>query len=343
MKKLLSMAVLAAMFLAACGSGSNAVAATVNGTDITVGEVESLINTEGATVTKEQFAQFLSYEIQWAVIFESAEADYGITVTDEEIEAEATKIYESAATEGESREDFLAARGVTEEFLFNIAHQSIIDTELREILAEDVPEPTEEEMEEARELAARGLTTVCVSHILVDTQEEAEDVFTRLDDGEEFGALATELSTDTGSGENNGILPCSPPDSYVAEFADATLVAPTGEVYTEIVETQYGFHVIMVTDRTEPTDADLPADDVLAEQITQQKVVAELEAWFLGVLGEAEVEVDPAYGTWQANPPTVIPPVDESSTTTTLEGVTSIPGDASTTSTVGGDTSTTGG
>ncbi|HET9259772.1 MAG TPA: peptidylprolyl isomerase [Acidimicrobiia bacterium] len=336
MKKLVSMAVLTAMLVAACGSGSNAVAATVDGTDITVGEVESLMNTDGATVTKEQFAQFLSYEIQWAVIFEAAETDYGITVTEEEIEAKATEIYEGAAAEGESREDFLAARGVTEEFLDNIAHQTVIDEQLREILREDVPEPTEEEMEEARALAARGLTNVCVSHILVDTQEEAQDIFTRLDAGEEFGALAAELSTDTGSGENNGILPCSPPDSYVPEFAEATLVAPTGEVYTEIVETQYGFHVIMVTDRTEPTDADLPDDAMLSEQITEQAVVAELEEWFLTALGDAEVEVDPAYGTWQANPPTVIPPVDESSTTTTLD-------DGATTTSIAEDTSTTGG
>lgn len=325
-----------AVLIAACGGGSGAVAATVDGTDITVGEVESLINTDDATVTKEQFAQFLSYEIQWAVIFEAAEVDYGITVSDEEIEAEATEIYESAAAEGESREDFLAARGVTEEFLSNIAHQSVIDQELRDILREDVPEPTEEEIEEARAEVARGLISVCVSHILVDTEAEAQEVLARLDAGEDFGALAVELSTDTGSGANNGVLPCSQPDSYVPEFAEASLVAPTGEVYEEIVETQYGFHVMMVTDRQEPTEADLPADDVLTEQITEQKVVAELETWFLGVIGEAEVEVDPEYGTWQANPPMVIPPVDSSSTTTVDDGVTP-------TSTPTGDTSTTGG
>lgn len=333
-----------AVLLVACGGGSGAVAATVDGTDITVGDVESLITPGEEAVTKAQFAQFLSYEIQWAVIFEAAEEDYGITVSDEEIEAEATQIYENAAAEGESREDFLAARGVTEEFLFNIAHQSVIDQQIREILREEVPEPTEEELEEASNQAARGLTNVCVSHILVETEEDAQDVMNRLEAGEDFGELAVELSTDTGSGENNGVLPCAQPDTYVAEFAEATLIGPIGEVYEEIVESQFGFHVILVTDRQEPTEADLPTDEVLAEQITEQKVVAELEDWFLTAVGEADVEVDPEYGTWQPNPPTVIPPAETTSTTTGDDtATTSGAGDTTTTSTVGGDTSTTEG
>ncbi len=132
MKKLVSLVVLGAVVLAACGSGSNAVAATVEDQDVTVGDVESLIDTAGATLTKEQFAQFLAYQIQWLVITDVAESEYDIDFTDEEISTEADRIFEEVGEEGQSREDFLAANGVTEEFLQNIARQGLIDIAIRE-------------------------------------------------------------------------------------------------------------------------------------------------------------------------------------------------------------------
>jgi foldase protein PrsA len=309
MKRLVSLIVLGAVLLAACGSGSGVVAATVDGQDVTVGEVEKLIDTTGETVTKEQFAQFLSFQIQWLVMNEAAEVDYGVTTTDEEVAAEADRIYNEVAAEGQSREDFLASRGVTETFLQSIAQQGLLDAAIREILKEDVPDPSAEEIETARADAVTSLTNVCASHILVATQDEADDVFTRLEDGEEFGELAAELSTDTASGANNGVLECSSPDTYVDAFKEAVLVAPIGEVHDEAVQTEFGFHVILVTDRQEPAAADLPTDEVLIDGLRDQAVVVDLEDWFLSSVEAADVTVEAEYGTWQPNPPTVVPPV----------------------------------
>jgi len=319
MKKLVSLVVLGALLLAACGGGSGAVAATVDGTDITVGEVESLISTEAETVSKAQFAEALTYAIQWDVLFAAAEADYGLVATDEEVEAEANRIYDEFAAEGETRETFLSQRGITEAFLTNIAHQGLLDLGIREILVEDVPEPTREELDTARENAVLSQTEVCVSHILVATEEEADDVMARLGEGEEFGVLAMELSTDTGSGANNGILPCSPPNGYVEPFQDATLDATVGEVYPDPVESEFGWHVILVTDRTEPTEEELPTDEELAEGVRGTYVVEDLQEWFNTVMEAADVTVEEEYGTWSPNPPTVTPPVDGSTSTTTSE------------------------
>lgn len=322
MKKLVSLVVLGAVVLAACGSGSNAVAATVEGQDVTVGDVESLIDTAGATLTKEQFAQFLAYQIQWLVITDVAESEYDIVFTDEEVSTEADRIFEEVGEEGQSREDFLAANGVTEDFLQNIARQGLIDIAIREVLKEEAAEPTAEEIDAARAEAAASLTNVCASHILVATEAEADDVFTRLDEGEEFGALATELSTDTGSGAAEGALGCSAPNAYVVPFAEAIMVAPVGEVYDQAVETEFGFHVILVTEREEPAEADLPADAELVDAIKDEAILAELEEWFLSSVEAAEVTVVEEYGTWQARPPTVVPPVDETTSTTISETTT---------------------
>lgn len=320
MRKLVSIAALAGVLLTACGGGSGSVAASVDGTDVTVGDVEELIDSDGETVTKANFAQFLAYEIQWMIVDAAAEADYGLAFTEDEVAAEADTIYEEFSEEGESREDFLSTRGVTEIFLENIARQGLVDEAVREILLEDVPDPSAEEIETAREESVTALTTVCVSHILVPTVEEAEDIKTQLDEGGDFAELAGEFGTD-GTAENGGDLGCSSPNQYVPEFAEATLTAPVGEVYDEIVETQFGFHVIEVTDRQEPTDEDLPGDEELADGLREEAVLGELATWFNDAVNEADVSVEEEYGTWgvpppsQANPnpttPTVIPPATE--------------------------------
>ncbi len=309
MKKLPYALVTTALVMAACGGGGSAVAATVDGTDITVGEVESLISSEESTIPKEQFAQFLGFEIQWSIVSKAAADEWGIEVTEGEIDAEAERIFESARAEGEDRETFLASRRVTEEFLRNIAHQALLDQAVRAELSGDVDDPTSEEVDVEIGIAAASLTEVCVSHILVPTLEEAEDVLARLEGGEEFGALAAELSQDPGSAQNEGVLPCGSAGQYVEEFRDASVTAPTGEVYSEIVETQFGFHVMLVTDRTDPILDDLPTEDEIIERLQSDAVALELNTWFLEQITAAVVTVDEQFGTWQAAPqPTVIPP-----------------------------------
>ena len=309
MKKLVYVLAATALVLAACGGPSSAVAATVNGNGITVGEVESLISSEESTIPKEQFAQFLSFQIQWDIVAQAASDEWGIEVTEGEIEAEADRIFESAAAEGESREDFLSSRGVTEEFLLNIAHQALLDQAVRAELADEIEPPTAEDIDAEMGVAEASLTEVCVSHILVETEEEAQEVMDRLEAGEEFGELAQELSQDPGSAENSGVLPCGTAGQYVEEFRDASLAAPIGEVYAEIVESQFGFHVMLVTDRTDPPIEDLPTQAEITESLEADAIALELNSWFIEQVTAADVTVEEEYGTWQATPqPTVIPP-----------------------------------
>lgn len=308
MKKLFSLVAAGAVLLAACGSGSGNVAATVNGTDVTVGDVNAMIHSDGATVPVEQFAQYLTAAIQFNIFFDAAEADFGVSATEEEIEAEAQRLFDELATEGETREDFLSSRGVTEDFLAKIAEQSAVDVAMREALAAEAADPTQEEIDAERAVAAAALTNACVSHILVATEEEAADVMTRLEAGEDFGAIATEVSTDTGSAANNGELPCGSPDGYVEPFRLAVLDATVGEVYATPVESQFGFHIILVTELTEPAEADLPTDEELADNVRQAAVAAEVQTWFNEIMESAEVTVSEEFGTWQALPPSVIPP-----------------------------------
>lgn len=307
MKKLLSLVVLGALLIAACG-GSSAVAATIDGQDVTVGEVEALIHDTGETVPVSNFAQFLSLQIQWNVITAAAEEDFGFSVTDDEVSAEADSLYEEFKLEDQTREDFLAAGGVTEDFLTNVARQELLNDQLSARFGEDNPDPTEEEIAAKLNEVLAPLTNACVSHILVGTEDEANDVFTRLDDGEEFGALATELSTDTASAANNGELGCGTLDRYVASFRDAVLEAPIGAVYDTPVESQYGWHVILVTQRDNVDESQIPDTEELAQMARDDAAAIEVQAWVLEKVAAADVSVTEDYGTWNPNQAAVVPP-----------------------------------
>ena len=297
MKKLASLLILVALVLAACGGGgSGATAATVNGEDITVGDVEALIDIgEEPTISKETFTQFLGFDIQWRIVTTAAEEEFGIVVSDEEMSAEADAIFE-ASGQGETREEFLEVNGVTEEFLLQVARQQLLDTQIRDVFAADVEQPTQEEIEG---VMAEAEALYCASHILVATQAEADDVLTRLEAGEEFAVVAAEVSTD-GSSAQGGDLGCSPSENFVPEFATA-LTAAEVDVPTAPVESEFGFHVILLREDEIPTEAET------AEALTAQVVGEATNAWFLEQVETAEVTIDETYGTWQSSPPQVVP------------------------------------
>lgn len=87
-------------------------------------------------------------------------------------------------------------------------------------------------------------------HILVATEEEAQQVITALEEGESFADLARAVSTDTGSGARGGELGWSAASNYVPPFAEAVTNAEIGEIVGP-VESDFGFHIIQVRAREE--------------------------------------------------------------------------------------------
>lgn len=84
-------------------------------------------------------------------------------------------------------------------------------------------------------------------HILVETEDEALKVIGRLDAGEDFAALAKEISTGP-TGENGGDLGFFVADRMVPEFSDAAFALQPGEV-SRPVKSDFGWHVIKVEER----------------------------------------------------------------------------------------------
>ena len=81
------------------------------------------------------------------------------------------------------------------------------------------------------------------SHILVAKQSEALTILDRIKNGEKFGKLAKDLSTDTGSAKRDGSLGYFTKGKMVKAFEDAAFKLQVGQV-SEPVKTEYGYHII---------------------------------------------------------------------------------------------------
>jgi len=81
-----------------------------------------------------------------------------------------------------------------------------------------------------------------VSHILVEERELAEELLERLEAGEDFAGLAREYSIDPGA-ENGRLGLVTEATQFVEPFKSTALGMEAGEI-SEIVETQFGFHII---------------------------------------------------------------------------------------------------
>lgn len=87
---------------------------------------------------------------------------------------------------------------------------------------------------------------VRASHILVATEQEANDLKTRIDNGEDFGAVAQQHSQ-CPSGRSGGDLGFFGKGMMVPEFEQAAFASEVNQVSTP-VKTQFGYHLIKVTE-----------------------------------------------------------------------------------------------
>jgi peptidyl-prolyl cis-trans isomerase C len=94
-------------------------------------------------------------------------------------------------------------------------------------------------------------TQIRASHILVKDEAQAREILQQVKaDPSKFADIAKEKSTDKTSGQKGGDLGTFGPGRMVPEFERAAFALKQGEI-SDVVKTQYGYHIIMVTERKE--------------------------------------------------------------------------------------------
>lgn len=93
------------------------------------------------------------------------------------------------------------------------------------------------------------MVSATARHILVDTEELCEDIKNKISRGEDFAKLAQEHSS-CPSGSSGGDLGSFGPGQMVPEFDKVVFSANVNEVQGP-VETQFGYHLLEVTSRTD--------------------------------------------------------------------------------------------
>lgn len=221
------------------------VVARVNGVEITMEEFVDALEAQYGLVVLEQLIidQLINQK----------QAETGITISDEDFAA----VYGQFIQEMGGPEAliyFLYQYGITEEQLQDELRSHLLLAELAMSEIEVTAEEVSAWFENNRERYDQP-ETVTVSHILVETQEEAEALLAELNNGADFAVLAMEHSLDPGTAANGGWLGPVPRGYTVEPFENMAFSLDINEM--GIIESQFGWHIILVSDRTEEKAADL--------------------------------------------------------------------------------------
>jgi peptidyl-prolyl cis-trans isomerase C len=242
------------------GTGKSATVAVVDGVAITRSfydeYVRTVTTTTQADLTEKQREGLLENLIRGNVLAKEAERS-GAAATDK-----------ARATVELQRLDTLS-RAASEHFLKDKA-------------------PTEQELraEYEKRVASMDKNQYRASHILVQSQDEATQIIARLRAGGNFAQIAREKSQDAGNKDKGGDLDWFTASSMTPPFAEAVVKLKKGETTASPVQTDFGFHVIRLTDVRETV---VPSYESVKDQLAQIVNNNKINAWADELLKKAKI------------------------------------------------------
>ncbi|MGE5545081.1 MAG: SurA N-terminal domain-containing protein [Bacillota bacterium] len=307
-KRLTVVVVLLLTGLIAIGCGTSTVA-TVNGEKVDQAELDRIINlyvaqakqvynadvTEDQELMKEIEKAALNDLIDQTLVIQKAISE-GLKATEKEVKDAIRNFKESSGAEGYKK--FLKDTGMTDKDFEQEMYNQVLVGELHDKVVAKV-KVSEDEIRayyEAHPEDFGNLRELKVSHILLKTREEAEEVIDRIHAGEDFGTLAKELSIEPAAKESKGDLGfINEQTNFVTEFKEAALKLKPGEMTEEPVKSQFGYHVIKAFEEkeahVEPFDEVRDQAEQLAKQAKEQQVWTDFVA---NLRKQADIEIKSA-------------------------------------------------
>ena len=268
-KTVLALTLAASLGLAACSDSANEVVLTSTYGDLTQEDFYKEMKNIAGTQFLEQIMIEKILNDKYKVSEKDVDAEF------EEVKAQFGDNFESALAESGLTEDSLRSN-----IKFNqLKMQAIADS----ITDEDIQAYYDQA---SHELKGR--------HILVEDEATANEVIEKLNAGEDFATLAKELSLDTASGANGGDLDWFTVGQMVTEFNDAAYALEVNEI-SKPVKSDYGYHIIQITDKRAIEDFGTFEEkkDAIKETLVS-KAQADVEYWntiVAELVKDAKIEV----------------------------------------------------
>jgi len=259
-----------------------------------------LVGAEGRLFQLSLEAEALS-RVMAAVLVEEEAERRGIRPSNEAVQAEFDAQYAAFLDEQGRTEEEFAAYLEEEGSSFEAFKETGMDTVEWQLTLDAVQRAVAGPVELSDEGVATYFTDhnadyaqpeeVMASHILVETEEEAIEIHLQLSEGADFAELARERSIDPGSGSQGGDLGWFGRGMMVAPFEEAAFALEIGEL-SDIVESEFGFHIILLTDRQNAFEPEL--SDVI-DQVhgdLEEEILSErMQTWFNEIHDAAEFDI----------------------------------------------------
>ncbi len=200
----------------------------------------------------------------------------GIKADQSKIDSVLQMQYEHSGGEEKFMEQLEKNNMSIDDIIADIKNQILINTYFDQKFGEEVV-PTEEDLMNAY----NSDVSASVRHILFLTQgksdsakaeirKKAEEVLARAKAGENFEKLVKKYSEDPGSKDKGGLYEDFKRGDMVKPFEDASFDLPVGSI-SDLVETQYGYHIIKVIGRKKETRPFDEVKEMLAAQLKRDK------------------------------------------------------------------------
>jgi len=225
-------------------------------------------------LTDEEFRQTISDEVESQLL--RAELDKEVSVT----ESEVTDFFNTQKNNSSLADIFKQPERVHARHILINARRSQIASEIQSTSSLS---KSEVEQRVSAEMAKRNA--------------RAAAVLARLKAGADFQQLAAQYSEDQGTKNHGGDLGLFGRNTHTARFDEAAFALKPGHL-SDIVETEYGYHVIQVIEHQVERARTLDETrDAIRQRLLSNKRAAHLKAWLEARRREADIYIDPFYRT----------------------------------------------